>query len=388
MSLIEKYINSIPSDAKGRRQSYKSNLKNYFRYLCPDQTYEKQFTKKQFRYIGVPLSKKQNDFIEKYFKTKRDYKKDVKKYVESLRGTPPKTIKSKVASIKSFLEYYDIELTSKEWKDIKQEIKGSRAVTIDKVPSKEELKKILTHATVKDKALFLTLISSGMRIGEATQITLDDIKELPLIHIRARYTKTSNPRVTFVSPEAKEALEKWLPIRQDYLRVAVKRLNCQKPSITGKRPERIIKKIDDNRVFPFNTSTARNMMQRLLRKSGLDERDPSSSYHTIHIHCLRKYFSSHLNISGCPSDVVEALLGHEEKLMRIYNLYTTQQIKDIYDKYSHAVCVFKDSIIEEQVNTLYSKLDQKDQEIQHLQKRLDEMNQTMLLLVAQKQVKK
>jgi len=370
MTLIEQFTDTLP---KTRGQTYKSNIKSYFRYLAPDPEHEKQYD----RYIGIPLSKKQKDYVNTYFNNNRDYKKDLKNFVLSLNGAPPKTIKSKVAAIKSFFEHYDIELKNKDWKDIKKEIKGSRAVTLDKVPSKEELKQILAHATVKDRALFLTLVSSGMRIGEACQITLDDIKDLPMIKIRAKYAKSDNARVTFVSPEAQEAIEAWLPLRDDYLRVAVKRLNCQKPSIEGKRPERIVKDRHDNRVFPIATSTARTMWNRLLTKSGYDDIDPSSGIHSIHIHCLRKYFSSHLNINGCPHDIVEALLGHEEKLSRVYNIYTHAQLKDIYDQYVSGVCVFQDHNTDDRINSMETQVNTLKSENEKLEHRLNEFTELM-----------
>jgi len=40
---------------------------------------------------------------------------------------------------------------------------GSRAVSEEKVPDKEEIRKILMHLPVHGRALFLTLLSSGMR---------------------------------------------------------------------------------------------------------------------------------------------------------------------------------------------------------------------------------
>ena len=375
MGKIEEYTKTIPS--KSGKNSYKSNLKSFFRYLSPDPEHEKKYD----RYLGIPLSTKQKKYVENYFKTKRDYKKDVINFVMSLNGSPPKTIKSKVAAIKGFLQYNDIELKNKAWKEINNKIQGSRAVTLDKVPSKEELKQILTFATVKDRALFLTLTSSGMRIGEACKIRLDDIKELPMIHIRAGYTKSGNSRVTFVSPEAHEAIEQWLKERDDYLRVAVTRLNCAKPRIEGKRPERIVKSRNDDRVFPYVTSTARTMWNRLLRKSDLNQRDPSSGYHSIHIHCLRKYFCSHLNIAGVPSDVIEALLGHEEKLMRIYNIYTHEQLGEIYSKAVHHLTVLES---QPDLTGVHEELKEKDQQIKELQERMqrfeDLMNQKEHLL--------
>ena len=367
MNIIEKYTKTIPS--KSGQNSYKSNIKSYIRFLKPDTTFEK----KHNRYIGIPLSSEQKQFTEDYFKKGRDYKDDVLNFVISLKGTPAKTIKTKLAAVKGWLQYNDVEILQKHWKNILNKIQGSRAVTIDKVPTKKELKKIMSNATVKDRALFLTLISSGMRIGEACKIKLNDIKELPKIKIRAEYTKSGNSRIVFVSSEAAEAINEWKEQRKDYLRVAVTRLNCVKPRIDGKKPERIIKSLDDDRVFPYATSTARVMWNRLIRKAGLDERDPSSGYHCLHVHCLRKYFSGNMNVAGMPSDIVESLIGHEDKLKRIYNLYTVEQLEEIYNKYVNKICISEAYGTDERINNLDEQLNEKDKQISDLERTMQEL---------------
>lgn len=60
------------------------------------------------------------------------------------------------------------------------------------------------------RALIYTLLSSGMRIGEALSIKVGDVnlKEEPAsIAIKAEYSKTRAGRVAYISDEAKEALE-------------------------------------------------------------------------------------------------------------------------------------------------------------------------------------
>jgi len=83
-------------------------------------------------------------------------------------------------------------------------------LTLDKVPSNVQLRKILMHMPVHGKALYLVLVSSGMRIGEALQVKLDDVDsdhDPPEVNIRRGYTKSGRPRITFISSEAKELVE-------------------------------------------------------------------------------------------------------------------------------------------------------------------------------------
>jgi len=80
------------------------------------------------------------------------------------------------------------------------------------------------------------------------------------------------------------------------------------------------KKIKDyNRVFPFCEDTARFMWNNLLNKAGkpLNRRDPVTKRYIYYLHTLRKFFSTRLKISKMPNDMVERLMGHEEKYHKV-----------------------------------------------------------------------
>ena len=65
-----------------------------------------------------------------------------------------------------------------------------------------------------------------MRIGEALQLELDDIdldSDPAKISIRGEYTKSGDPRYTFISGETKEHILEWLKYRTEYLKSASKR---------------------------------------------------------------------------------------------------------------------------------------------------------------------
>ncbi len=125
-----------------------------------------------------------------------------------------------------FLVENGAELPAIFWCRLKGRNKGSRALMLDKVPSNAELRRILSHMDAKGRSLFLVLASSGMRIGEALKLKVEDLDLTsdPLrINIRGEYTKTGNPRIAFISCEAKESLEEWLKIRGEELKTAVGR---------------------------------------------------------------------------------------------------------------------------------------------------------------------
>ena len=85
---------------------------------------------------------------------------------------------------------------------------------------------MLLHGDIKDKALFLFLSTSGTRIDECLKITIPmvDLKHDPvMIKLPGTITKTGDPRITFISNEAKYYLLSWLKIREKYIKSAIRK---------------------------------------------------------------------------------------------------------------------------------------------------------------------
>lgn len=269
---------------------------------------------------------------ERYFSEKRNYEEDIQNFLVEIKSLAPKSIRLKLASIKTFMLENGVELSQLFWRRLGGRVKGSRALTLDKVPSNIEIRKIVTHLPVQGKALFLCLESSGMRIGEALQITQEDLDleaDPVRVNIQGEYTKTGNSRVTFISKEAVEAVEEWLKVRKEYLGSASAR-------------SRYEKKIDDSRLFPFTEGNARVMWNLALKKTGNGKRDQQTNIHESHVHVLRKFFRSRL-ATVINADIVEALLGHEEGLTSVYRRYETEDLAKFYKQGEHTLLVFTES---------------------------------------------
>lgn len=177
----------------------------------------------------------------------RNYKEDIQSFFITIKDKPPKSVRLLLSAVRTFLIENDIELPEKFWRRLRKKVKGSRALTVDKIPSNLELRKILMHMPIQGKALFSTLSSSGMRIGETLQLTLKDLNfnSRPVkISLRGEYTKSGNPRISFVSREATEFLEEWLRVRAQYLKAA------------SRKSHRYKKSVEDPRIFPFESVTA------------------------------------------------------------------------------------------------------------------------------------
>jgi len=305
-----------------------------------------------FRVLGFKGSLEEN--AKAYLSEKRNYEEDLKAYFISLKGKPPKSVDICLTAVKMFLMENGIELPALFWRRLKGRRKGSRALMLDKVPSNAELRQILSHMDAKGRSLFLALASSGMRIGEALKLTIEDLdltSEPPRINIRGEYTKTGNPRVAFISSEAKEALQEWLKIRENELQTAVKR-------------SRYGKKAEDKRIWPFEANTAYYIWRNAIAKSGFAKRfqyNNSVERFTVHPHVLRKFFRTRM-ATVTPVDVVEALMGHEGYLTEVYRRYSLEDLAKFYKQGEHTLLVF----VGEEVSRLRAEIEERNRQLQTL----------------------
>ena len=104
-------------------ESYKYGLKTFFNVIYGEGTLESN--------------------AERYFQEKRDYEKDMQTFLAHIKERPPKTIGLLLSGVKVFLMENKVELSQLFWKRLRRRVKGSRAVTEDKVPSNVELRKIM-----------------------------------------------------------------------------------------------------------------------------------------------------------------------------------------------------------------------------------------------------
>jgi len=292
------------------------------------------------------------EIADEYFRQARDYEEDVKKYFITFKDRPPKTVTLKIAVVKVFLTENKVDLPQSFWRSLKKKVKGNRAVTIDRVPSNIELRKILMNLPTNGRALFLTLASSGMRIGEALQLRPADVdltSDPAKVKIQRAYTKTGNSRIAFISKEAVEAIGEWLKVRGEYIDRAIRR-----STITTKQ--------SDDRIFSFSTHTAREVWYHALNKARLNDKDSTTARYELHPHVLRKFFRTQLG-TVIPIDIVEALMGHEGYLTEVYRKYSQEQLAEFYKQGEHVLSVFGTGdvkALENDVKDLTSKVTKRE----------------------------
>jgi integrase len=353
MTKIEEKIKEYLEDnftKQATKYSYKSHLKSFFLFLNID-----------------PAT---------YFETKRDYQEDVKQYWKYLmtaerNGRPyaPKSIPPKMSCIKVFLEEHDIVFNPRFWRKLSKRGKGNEPIREDRIPKIDELKAILSHARIHEKAFFMVMLSSGARETELCNITLDDINldSTPNeIKIRGLIAKNKKTRITFITNEARDALMQWLKVRNDYIKQNALRFKALKSHLEQLHKKEIV--IDnENRVFPFFSTRMRKRWNILLEKTGLNEKDKATDSYILHCYTLRKFFNTRLK-EAVPEHIVEKLMGHSGYLNGAYDRYTNEDLAKYYMQGWHMLNVFEKPANEEDTLNIKNQMESLQQQVKDLLK--------------------
>jgi integrase len=300
-----------------RQYESEATRKNYFVAL------------KQFFKLMYPGGGDLDELSERYLREDRDYRDDLLRFKESMKGRAPSSKTVKIYAVRAYLSDNNIQFPRRFFKKLNG--RSSDAISAEDVPSNEQLKKICEYLPVHGKALALLLASSGMRIGEAIELQIDDVeldREPARITIPAEITKNKKKRITFLTPEAVDAIEEWLTYRGQYVQQA------------GGRSARHKRDNYDGRLFPFSVSNFNEIWNRGLEKAGLLTKDPRTHRVTMRPHNLRKFFR--LRVGRFGRDEVEALIGHQQGLHAIYARFVgqagEQRLEDIYSKAIPELC--------------------------------------------------
>ncbi|MBS7612462.1 tyrosine-type recombinase/integrase [Candidatus Bathyarchaeota archaeon] len=354
------------------------------------QTYAKQNTRRVFKagllhfmesiYGTGALNRAVEEYAAKYVEEcrgGRDWFKDLLKYAADLHGRPPKSARAFITAAKGWLEYtLNVEVSKRQQRLLLGRLpKGSKARTQEMELTREVLRKILAHADVKGRALFLFLQSSGVRVGEALKLKLGDVdlnKDPAEVNVKGEYTKSGDAYISFLTSEAREALVEWLKVREAYIESARNR---------GRGLGRI-KRLRDERIFPFSLTVAEQMWQNAIVKAGLADRDVNTNRHKLHIHMLRKFFLSQAKVA-VPESVAEVWAGHSGYLDEAYRRYSREQLRDFYKRAEPYLLVGVPKDVVEIQSKFQKDVDQLREQIFDLTRKLTDANAVNLQLLSE-----
>jgi len=236
----------------------------------------------------IILSEIEPSFIEKYKQ-------------ERLKAIKPITVNYELRLLKAF---FTQALKNNYIKD-NPVVDIERLKVTSKQPRffvKEELREVLIHCQKRDYPVFLTLASTGLRLGELINLEWTDVGlERRLITIKVKdfwEPKNSKPRAI---PMANKLVEVLKELKRDSRWVFTTRKGNQ-----------------------LNKNHLRERLVKVCMKIGIEP---------ANIHTFRHTFASHLVMKGVDLPTVQKLMGHSDiKTTMIYAHLAPEHLKGAVEK--------------------------------------------------------
>jgi integrase len=311
------------------------------------------------------------------------------------------TVANVLKPIKTLLEMNDV--TSLNWKKIKRVLPKVRRYALDRIPTIDEIQNIVEAADIRGKPLTLIFISSGIREGAINQLKVGDYTRIEGIGRLTVYNGDPERYVTFISPEACSALDKYLTFRREHGEM----VSTNSPLFRDKFDP--IKKQEGRGHHGHTRRDAKEIVvsmtgpsviqyfNRLLFSIGI--RNQKKRRHDFSVHGFRKYFKTRAEQAGMKSINVEILMGHSVGISDSYYRPTEKELLQDYVRVTDALTVSPENKLRHELEargrSIEVNLREKEREIQLLRQR-DTINtdaianlsdQVMKLMLEVKQVK-
>ena len=308
-------------------------------------------------------------------------------YIESLKksGKSFNTIINRLDTVKAFYNDYDIDT-----KGINLIISPETDnFNFNDIISQDQIKEALEVSSLRDKAIILLHISSGIEATELRLLTYGDFLESIDEYIdlepdekfnlkkiehklfnmeqivgtwKIEKNRTGKPYVTFNSPESTKAILSYL--------------------IDRERKNKPIKTINDplfvnSQNQPLTVSTHGSIFKRVNNRANFGYITKKRRFFSSTM--LRRYFKTKLYDSGVDKATLNAFLGQNLDINVDY--HSNAEIKNLKNAYLKSVTKLSiekadlDIITNEEYNKLINKLNEKDKELEEIKKYLNHIKQ-------------
>jgi len=234
------------------------------------------------------------------------------------QGYSQATMARKIATLRSFYKWAD-----------KHGYADANPMTMIRTPRQakrlpramtlEEIERLLSTPDdtetlgARDRALFETLFSTGIRVSELVDLNLEDLdEEGEALHVRGKGKKE---RLVPLGSHALAAIRHYRKMveRDARFRGVWEEHKSERPLFLNKHAGRV------------SSRSVRRKLDKALKDAGL----PS----TISPHTLRHSFATHLLENGADLRSVQELLGHQSlSTTQIYTQLRAQRLREAYDK--------------------------------------------------------
>jgi len=322
----EKCVDWIAFAEKLYRKSHAASTVNAY---CKGAYYFRDFVKQKY---DKTLCEMLAEFASCIEQTKNgDHVKKILAVIDAFvaatdsNGMAAKTIENYVVGVRRLLKFQlDLKIAKEDFKDT---VTMPTKIEIqDEVPSDAQIREILNHCNPRMRGLLLTMIDSGMSIGDTLSRKVSDFHfdESP-VRITLVRGKTKVQHESFVGEGTAKLIEQLIKVQKkkpnDYVFVRV--LSCRSPPNT------------------------RREFIKALKRANLDSKIEGHKWHRFHPHVFRKrWFSKALN--AVDAYIAHAMLGRRQYMAQ-YLRKSLSERQELYRKISKFVSVFETQASKEQV---------------------------------------
>lgn len=268
------------------------------------------------------------------------------------------TVQNYVKSIKLFCDMADINI---HWKKITRGLPKGKSFADDRIPTNEEIQRLLGYPDRRIKAIVYTMTSSGIRLGAWDYLKWGNIKPLEeegkgvVAAKMIVYSGEDEEYYTFISREAFFSLKEWIKYRQDsgelidenswLMRDLWDTGAVREGNGFVTKPKKLA------------SSGIKRLIERAIWAQGLrkklengKKRHPFSA-----VHSLRKWYKTRCEIAGMKPINIEKLLSHSIGISNSYYRPTENELLNDYLKVVDLISLDKENKLQIQLQEFKEK---------------------------------
>ena len=306
--LIQKYIRSVSIRNENTAVQYQSRLQVLEKFI--ENTYRID--------TDIFIQKLKNGECDPY-----DILNDYCVFLQNNYSIGSVTFRDKIITVKTFLEYNDIEISPRKFK---LKVRFPKAVLRYKEAiDNEDIIKVLNGCSdLRLKTYVMLLASTGLRATEALSIRLKDldISTNPNNHgftklfIRGEYTKTRVDRFVFLTREVQDQIKIWLDYKYRKRRICYKEKETGKSVTEYRTPEKKPNELifssyqtDKPKLRPLYVNLVA-IFAKTLDRIGMGSREDGNEIRReITLHSFRRFVKTTISDLGY-ADYSEWFIGH------------------------------------------------------------------------------
>jgi integrase len=339
---IKLFLDSIGRNSKNSKKAYHTGLMHFGNFTIKKYKINPQTVISSIKKGKINVYELLDDFIS---------------YLSSNTIISSLTIQLYVAAVRSYLEFFDIDIVPSKFR---RRVKIPKYYREDEYPiDVHDIRKLLLKCNNRRlKACLLVLASSGLRPIEACALRIQDVDFIVTptkVHVRGEYSKTKRSRDVYITEESTHYLLDLIKLKYEEKIPDPNDLLFSVYFIKNANPERIYARIV-------------HLFQRLLAVCELDQKKENSPRRKITLHSFRRFVKTVIS-DQVGQDYSEWFLGHAKS-----PYYTKKEVdrREIYATKCMKYLTFLDySMLEARGKSIETKLREKDQEIELMKEKYE-----------------